>query len=79
MLKKVISISFLILIFILGFQLFINYLESEHEINYMIENNYGLFYINESYEKINEKDYYFFDINFNDVNYLFQSDNTFNA
>ena len=78
MLKKVISISFLILIFILGFQLFINYLKTEHEINYMIENNYGLFYINESYEKINEKDYYFFDINFNDVNYLFQSDNYFN-
>ena len=78
MLKKVISISFFFFFFILGFQLFIIYLKTEHEINYMIENNYGLFYINESYEKINEKDYYFFDINFNDVNYLFQSDNYFN-
>ena len=42
MLKKIISISFLILIFAFSFQLLINYLKVEHEVEYIIENNYHL-------------------------------------
>ncbi len=78
MLKKIISISFLILIFAFSFQLLINYLKVEHEVEYIIENDSGTFYVDEIYRKVKGEDYYFFDIDFNGINFLFQNNNYFN-
>ena len=78
MIKRVISFSLLIVILWFGFQMLINYLKTEHDVVYTLETFEDVYDIKESYRKISGKDYYYFEVDFNNFSFPFMSANYFN-
>ena len=78
MIKKVISFTILLVIFLLGFQFLISFLKTNHNIIYDLEIEGEIYSIDETYKKISGRDYYLFNVSIGDSNFLFKSDNYFN-
>lgn len=76
--KKVISFTILILVLAIGFQFVINYLKTEHNVEYSLDIEDKKYYISESYNKISGKDYYFFKVDVDDFTFLLRGNNRFN-
>lgn len=76
--KKVFSFTFLLLLLFLVFQFFINFLKTEHNVMYVLNIDEKMYEITESYKKTSSADYYFFEVNYNGSEFLFEVDNFFN-
>ncbi|MBO5375714.1 MAG: hypothetical protein J6A52_02575 [Bacilli bacterium] len=78
MIKKIFSYVFVIVIIVLSMQLVINFLKTEHDVNYTLTVNDENVEINERYEKKGKLNHYFLNINYQNNNYFFEIDNHFN-
>lgn len=78
MLRKSIVFAFIIFFFLMLFQYGINFLKTEHSINYILTSSDKKFDITEVYKKNSNVNYYYFDLLYNDVHFLFEEDNVFN-
>lgn len=78
MIRKCLMFVFLFFVLMLVFQFGINFLKTEHVASYILESNKKKFTIKEIYDKSSSFDYYFFDVSYKDIHFLFEEDNIFN-
>lgn len=78
MIKKVLTYIFIILIVALGIQFVVNFLKTEHDIDYILSVDGENANINEIYRKSGDIDYYFLNIEYKGNKYFFEIDNYFN-
>ncbi len=78
MIKKVISITLLIIICILTFQFGVNFFKTEHYTEYFLKVGSKSYAINEKYSKKNNEDYYLLEIKDGQTSFIFTVDNYFN-
>lgn len=78
MIKRVIYFTLLIIILWFGFQMVINFLKTEHYVEYTLDIANNIYNIKENYKKTSEEDQYFLEVNISDMSFLFTSENKFN-
>lgn len=78
MIKKVLTYIFIILIVALGIQFVVNFLKTEHDIDYILSVDGDNANVNEIYRKSGDIDYYFLNIEYKGNKYFFEIDNYFN-
>jgi len=78
MIRKCLMFVFLFFVLMLVFQFGINFLKTEHMIDYVLVSNEKTFKVKEIYDKGNTFDYYYFDVSYKDIHFLYEIDNLFN-
>ena len=78
MIKKILTYVFVIILIVLSMQLVINFLKTEHDVNYTLSVDDENVEISEIYKKAGKLNYYFLNVNYQNINYFFEIDNHFN-
>ena len=77
MIKKTISFTLIIVLFLLVYQFLFTMVKNNHYVTYYIENK-EVFKVDEKYISDKKQDYYLIRVNSNDKNYVFKLNNVFN-
>ena len=77
MIKRTISFSLIIILFLLVYQFLFTIVKDNHYVKYTIENG-DIFNIDEKYTKDDSKDYYLIKVSSDDKNFVFKLNNVFN-
>lgn len=78
MIKRVFSLTLIILILLLVFQFVINFFKTEHYVEYALKVEDKDYKIVETYKKSGSDDYYLFDVKVDEYSFLIERQNDFN-